>query len=66
MAVKKEKRKPVEDIRNELAVAKEKRRLHLEKVAAYDLKYKADAQARRDKPAAQPPAEAKPAEPGQP
>ena len=56
------KRKSVEDVRAEGAVAKEKKRLHLEKAAAYDVKYKADALARREKLAAE---AAKPAEPAQ-
>ncbi len=66
MAVKKEKRKPAEDVRNELKTAKEKRVLHFEKIAAYDLKYKADAQARREKLAAEATSGAKPADASQP
>jgi hypothetical protein len=57
---KMEGRKSVDDVRNEATAAKDKRKAHMEKIAAYDLKYKADAKARRDNPPA--PAEAKPAE----
>ncbi len=46
-------RKSVEDVRNEGAVAKEKRRLRAEKAAAYDVQYKAAALARREKLAAE-------------
>jgi len=49
----KEKRKPIEDVRNEAATAKEAKRLRVEKAAAYDVKYKADALARREKLAAE-------------
>ena len=49
MRVKKSARKPAEDVRKEGAVAKEARRLRAEKTAAYDVKYKADALARREK-----------------
>ena len=54
----KEVRKSPEDVRNEGAVAKEARRLRAEKAAAYDVQYKAAAQARREKLAAE--GEAKP------
>ena len=50
---KKAGRKSAEDVRNERTVAIETQRLHLEKVAAYDVKYKADALARREKLAAE-------------
>lgn len=46
-------RKSSEDVRNEGTVAKAKRTAHLEKTAAFDLKYKADALARREKLAAE-------------
>ena len=55
---KQESRKSVEDVRNEGKVAKENRRLRAEKTAAYDVQYKAAAQARREKLAAE--AQAKP------
>jgi len=46
-------RKSPQEVRDERKVAKEKKRLHLEKAAAYDVKYKADALARREKLAAE-------------
>lgn len=46
-------RKSADDVRNEKAAAKAKRKAHFEKIAAYDEKYKADAQARREKLAAE-------------
>jgi hypothetical protein len=49
----KESRKPAEAVRNERAAAKEAKRLRAEKTAAYDVKYKADALARREKLAAE-------------
>ena len=52
MGVKKASRKSSDDVRNEGAAAKEARRLRVEKTAAYDVKYKADALARREKLAA--------------
>lgn len=51
---KMEGRKSSDDIRAEKSVAKAKREAHFAKIAAYDAKYKADAQARRDKPAETP------------
>jgi len=59
MKAKKALRKSPEDVRNELTTAKEARRARAEKTAAYDVKYKADALARREKLAAE--AAAKPA-----
>ena len=53
MAVKKDKRKAREDVRNERKTALAARQARIEKAAAYDVKYKADAQARRDKLAAE-------------
>jgi hypothetical protein len=53
MAVKKALRKPPHEIRNERTAAKEARRVRAEKAAAYDVKYKADALARREKLAAE-------------
>jgi hypothetical protein len=50
---KMEGRKSSEDVRNEGEAAKTKHKAHLEKIAAYDLKYKADALARREKLAAE-------------
>jgi hypothetical protein len=47
-------RKSSDDVRAEKSVAKAKREAHFAKIAAYDAKYKADAQARRDKPAETP------------
>jgi hypothetical protein len=41
--------KSAEDVRAEKPAAKTRRAAHFEKIAAYDLKYKADAQARREK-----------------
>lgn len=61
MAVPKEKRKSAFDVRNERTVAKENKRLRAEKAAAYDVKYKADALARRERLAAEAAAPAKPA-----
>jgi len=55
-------RKTPEEVRNEGTVAKEKRRLHAEKIAAYDVQYKAAAVARREKLAAEPEAQPAPAE----
>lgn len=52
MSAKKAVRKSAEDVRNQGAVAKEARRVRVEKTAAYDAKYKADALARREKLAA--------------
>ena len=52
MLVKKALRKSVIDVRNEKTASKEARRLRAEKTAAYDVKYKADALARREKLAA--------------
>jgi len=52
MSVKKAVRKSAEDVRNQGTAAKEVRRLRVEKTAAYDVKYKADALARREKLAA--------------
>lgn len=49
---KMEGRKSSDDVRGERAAAKVKRAAHFEKIAAYDAKYKADAQARREKAAA--------------
>jgi len=49
---KMEGRKSADDVRAERSVAKAKRKAHLEAIAAYDAKYKADAQARREKLAA--------------
>ncbi|OGS39784.1 MAG: hypothetical protein A2506_06745 [Elusimicrobia bacterium RIFOXYD12_FULL_66_9] len=60
MASKKEGRKSSEDVRAQGDVAKAARIARAEKTAAYDLKYKADALARREKLAAEG-AEAKPA-----
>lgn len=60
---KMEGRKSSEDVRNEGEVAKTKHKAHLEKIAAYDLKYKADALARREKLAAEAAAPAAPAAP---
>lgn len=54
---KMEGRKSIDDVRGEKAAAKAKRAAHFAKIAAYDAKYKADAQARRDKPAEAPAAE---------
>jgi hypothetical protein len=59
MSVKKAARKSSDDVRNQLTAAKEARRVRAEKTAAYDVKYKADALARREKLAAE--AAAKPA-----
>ena len=42
-------RKAFDDVKKEGQVAKEKRKAHFEKIAAYDVKYKADAAARREK-----------------
>ena len=56
MAVKKALRKSVLDVRNEKAASIEARRVRAEKAAAYDVKYKADALARREKAAAEKPA----------
>ena len=53
MALKKALRKSVLDTRNEKAAAVEARRVRAEKAAAYDVKYKADALARREKLAAE-------------
>lgn len=55
-------RKTAEEVRNELPAAKERRRLKAEKAEAYQVKYKADALARREKLAAEaaPAAEVKP------
>lgn len=53
MKLKKAARKSPAEVRNEGAVAKENRRLRAEKAAAYDVKYKADALARREKLAAE-------------
>jgi hypothetical protein len=50
---KMEGRKSSDDVRNEGEVARAKKKAHLEKIAAYDLKYKADALARREKLAAE-------------
>lgn len=50
---KMEGRKTSEDVRDEKATAKTKKIAHLEKIAAYDVKYKADALARREKLAAE-------------
>jgi hypothetical protein len=50
---KEETRKSAEEVRNEGKVARENRRLRAEKTAAYDEKYKAAAQARREKLAAE-------------
>jgi hypothetical protein len=50
-------RKPIEVVRGERAAAKEAKRLRAEKTAAYDVKYKADALARREKLAAEAAAE---------
>jgi hypothetical protein len=60
MAVKKALRKSAFDVRNQKATALENKRLRADKAAAYDVKYKADALARREKLAAE---AAKPAEP---
>jgi hypothetical protein len=59
MSVKKASRKSSEDVRNERSTAKAAKLLRAEKVAAYDVKYKADALARREKLATE--AAAKPA-----
>jgi hypothetical protein len=56
---KKAQRKAIELVRGERAAAIEAKRLRVEKTAAYDVKYKADALARREKLAAE--AAAKPA-----
>jgi hypothetical protein len=53
MSTKKAARKSPHDVRNEAVTAKETRRLRAEKAAAYDVKYKADALARREKLAAE-------------
>jgi hypothetical protein len=60
MRPKKEFRKAPLDVRNEKATSITARIARAEKTAAYDVKYKADAQARREKLAAEP--VAKPAE----
>ena len=60
MSVKKAARKQPHDVRNEKTAAKEARRLRAEKAAAYDVKYKADALARREKLAAEAAAPAAP------
>ena len=52
MGVKKAARKSAEDVRNQGAAAKAARALRAEKTAAYDVKYRADALARREKLAA--------------
>ena len=61
MKAKKAARKSAEDVRNQGAVAKAARLARAEKTAAYDVKYKADALARREKLAAD--AAAAPAQP---
>lgn len=48
---KMEGRKSSDDVRAEKSVAKAAKAARFAKTAAYDAKYKADAQARRDKPA---------------
>ena len=48
----KELRKSAEDVRDEAKTAKAARLARAEKTAAYDVKYKADALARREKLAA--------------
>jgi len=52
MGVKKAARKSAEDVRAQSTVAKAARIARAEKTAAYDVKYKADALARREKLAA--------------
>ena len=52
MRPKKEFRKAPMDVRNEKAASITARLARAEKTAAYDVKYKADAQVRRDKAAA--------------
>ena len=58
MGIKKAARKSAEDVRNQGATAKAARLARAEKTAAYDVKYKADALARREKLAAESPAAA--------
>jgi hypothetical protein len=53
-------RKTRDEVKNELAVAKEARRVRAEKAAAYQVKYQADALARREKLAAEAAAPAAP------